>query len=377
MTHRVLITGGAGFIGTHLARRLLREGLEVTLLDNFSPQVHGEVRSLPKDLAGPVRLIAGDVRDSSVFHAALDGQETVVHLAAETGTGQSMYEAERYTSVNLTGTAVLMDYLVNSPGSRVGKIVTASSRAIYGEGKYCCPEHGSVYPEARTEADMKAGQFEPVCPVCVRPCEPLPTDEAARLSPSSYYGLTKQVQEQMTLLFGRTCGLSAFALRYQNVYGPGQSLQNPYTGILAIFSNLARTGQPIYIFEDGEESRDFVYIDDVVEATWRCICSDAAGVDTLNVGSGTRTAVSDVVAEIVGFFGSASDVSVTGAFRLGDIRHNVADLTHVQARLGYTPRWAFADGIREFLTWAQSQQVQTGRYERSLAELSAKGLMHR
>ena len=373
----VLITGGAGFIGTHLARRLLAEGLEVTVLDSFSPQVHGEVRALPEDLAGHVRLITGDVRDKETFHAALRGQETVVHLAAETGTGQSMYEVERYTSVNLSGTAVLMDYLINSPESSVGKVVTASSRAIYGEGKYDCVVHGTVYPEARTEAAMKAGQFEPVCPVCGEPCRSLPTDEDSRLSPSSYYGLTKQVQEQMTLLFGRTRGLSAFALRYQNVYGPGQSLQNPYTGILAIFSNQARAGKPIYVFEDGEESRDFVYIDDVVEATWRCIRPEAVAAEALNVGSGTRTTVREVVAEIVRFFGSESEVSVTGAFRLGDIRHNVADLARAEARLGFVPRWAFSDGIREFLTWAHSQEAQPGQYERSLAELSAKGLMHR
>ena len=232
---KILISGGAGFIGTHLARRLLADGADVTIFDSFSPQIHGGADVLPEEIAPHVRLIRGDVRDQSAFFAALDGQETVVHLAAETGTGQSMYEVSRYTDVNLGGTALLMDYLVNSPKSKITKLVTASSRAIYGEGKYECPAHGSVYPEARREADMKAGRFEPVCPVCAAPCVSVPTDENSRLSPSSFYGLTKQVQEQMTLLFGRTRGVSAFALRYQNVYGPGQSLRNPYTGILAIF----------------------------------------------------------------------------------------------------------------------------------------------
>ena len=374
---RILITGGAGFIGLHLARRLLADGAEVTLFDSFSPQIHGSANRLPADLAPHVRLVRGDVRDKDVFHAALDGQETVVHLAAETGTGQSMYEVFHYTEVNLGGTALLMDYLVNSPQCKVAKIVTASSRAIYGEGKYECPAHGMVYPDARLEADMKAGRFEPVCPICAEPCVSVPTDESSPLSPSSYYGLTKQVQEQMTLLFGRTRGLSAFALRYQNVYGPGQSLQNPYTGILAIFSNQARAGKPITIFEDGEESRDFVYIDDVVDATWRAIRPDAAGVEALNVGSGVRTTVSEVVQEIVRFFGSASEVSVTGAFRLGDIRHNTADLARAEARLGYAPRWEFRDGLREFLTWASAQEAPASRYEESLNELSAKGLMHR
>ena len=373
---RVLITGGAGFIGTHLAQRLLREGLTVTILDNFSPQIHGGLQNLPADLAGHVRLIAGDVRDKDIFQKALADQELVVHLAAETGTGQSMYEVAQYTSVNLTGTAHLMDYLVNSPQSRIEKIVTASSRAIYGEGKYQCAAHGVVYPEARTEEAMKAGQFEPVCPVCTAPCLALPTDEASHLSPSSYYGLTKQVQEQMTLLFARTRGLSAFALRYQNVYGPGQSLKNPYTGILAIFSNQARAGEPIYIFEDGEESRDFVYIADVIEATWCCLRPEMTGVDSLNVGSGARTTVREVVTEITRFFGSHSPVSITGAFRLGDIRHNVADLTRIRQRLGFEPRWAFADGIREFLTWAQSQEAETGGYAKSLEEMRGRGLMY-
>jgi len=374
---RILITGGAGFIGTHLARRLLADGAEVTVFDSFSPQIHGTSEALAPDVAPHVRLVRGDVRDKDAFHAALENQETVVHLAAETGTGQSMYEVSRYTDVNLGGTALLMDYLVNSPNSKITKLVTASSRAIYGEGKYECLAHGTVYPNARLEADMKAGRFEPVCPQCALPCVSVPTDESSRLSPSSYYGLTKQVQEQMTLLFGRTRGVSAFALRYQNVYGPGQSLQNPYTGILAIFSNQARAGLPIYIFEDGQESRDFVYVDDVVEATARTLRPDTAGVEALNVGSGVRTTVSEVVREIVQFFGSASEVSVTGAFRLGDIRHNTADLALAEARLGYQPRWTFHDGLREFLTWAQMQDAPAGRYEESLNELSAKGLMYR
>ncbi|MBV9850626.1 MAG: SDR family NAD(P)-dependent oxidoreductase, partial [Armatimonadetes bacterium] len=341
----VLITGGAGFIGTHLARRLLQEGCAVTVLDNFSPQIHGAAPALAADLAGHVRLVAGDVRDRDAFHQALAGQEAVVHLAAETGTGQSMYEVSRYEEVNVKGTAVLMDFLVNHPGSAVQKVVTASSRAVYGEGKYRCPQHGVVYPAGRDPEAMAAGRFEPPCPHCDADCAPLPTDESAPFAPTSFYGLTKQVQEQMTLLFARARGLSAFGLRYQNVYGPGQSLHNPYTGILAVFSNRARACQPIYVFEDGLESRDFVYIDDVVEATWRCLRPEARGVEALNVGSGIPTTVAEVVREIIAFFGSRSDVSITGEFRLGDIRHNVADLARVRQALGFSPRWPFARGI--------------------------------
>jgi dTDP-L-rhamnose 4-epimerase len=374
----VLITGGAGFIGSNLARRLLREGLNITILDNFSRQIHGNQAELVADLQGRVKLYRGSVTDKSLFHQALAGQDVVVHLAAETGTGQSMYEVERYEEVNLKGTAILMDYLVNSKESLIKKIVVASSRAIYGEGKYCCREHGAVYPERRSKEDMKKGRFEPRCPQCGLDCTMLLTDEDAKIHPSSFYGITKQMQEQMVLLFAKTSGISAYALRYQNVYGPGQSLKNPYTGILAIFANQARLNQPIYVFEDGKESRDFVYIDDVVEATWRCISPAAAGVEALNVGSGEQTAVLQVVAAITGYFSSASPVSVNGAFREGDIRHNVADLTKAKKIIGYESRWKFSQGIAKFLDWARQEESVNvaSRYEQSLEEMKRRGLMH-
>ncbi len=385
---RILITGGAGFIGSHLSRRLLQEGCRVTALDNLSPQIHGEpgpgqeqaavdrILSNCGSWAGNFRLIVGDVRDRAAFTGALDGQDTVVHLAAETGTGQSMYEVEKYEDVNLRGTAILMDYLVNNRASQVKKLVVASSRAIYGEGKYSCGACGVVYPQARRTSDMKAGRFEPICPACQAPCRSLPTDELSAIHPSSFYGLTKHVQERMTLLFAGTLGISGFALRYQNVFGPGQSLKNPYTGILAIFSNRAMANQPIEIFEDGEESRDFVYIDDVVEATVRCIRAEAVGVEAINVGSGKRTTVREVVHEIVKFFGSSSPVAIRGAFREGDIRHNTADLTKARQLLGYEAKWNFQDGVVEFLKWASGQDPATDKYEQSLAEMKERGLIH-
>jgi dTDP-L-rhamnose 4-epimerase len=372
----VLITGGAGFIGSRLARRLVADGCSVTVLDNFSPQVHGEARELPGDLASAVRLIVGDVRDADAMTDALVGQEVVVHLAAETGTGQSMYEVRRYEDVNIGGTAVLFDGIVNQTPRTVRKVVVASSRAVYGEGAYRCAAHGVVFPTARTADDMRAGRFEPVCPTCGSACESTPTPESARTEPSSFYGLTKLTQEQTTLLFARALGIAGFALRYQNVYGPGQSLRNPYTGILAIFSNLARANAPIQIFEDGRESRDFVYIDDVVEATRRCVQEEAVGVHALNIGGGHRTAVREVADEIVAYYGSASSVSVTGAFRLGDVRHNVADLALARQVLGYEPTWSFRDGLREFLAWASAQDAASSDYEASLKEMADKGLLH-
>lgn len=372
----ILVTGGAGFIGTHLVRRLLREGCEVAVLDNFSPQIHGDVRSLPPDISPHVHLHVADIRDKEQLTRALQNQDVVVHLAAETGTGQSMYEVERYASVNIQGTALLMDCLVNKRGSSVRKLLVASSRAIYGEGKYRCQRDGVVYPSPRKAEDMRAGHFEPRCPQCQEACEPLPTSEDSAIRPSSFYGLTKHVQEQMTLLFARTLGLPALALRYQNVYGPGQSLKNPYTGILAIFSNQARANQPINVFEDGRESRDFVYIDDVVEATWRSVNAEGDHVEALNVGCGERTTVSQVVEEIVKFYSSRSEVSVTGSFRKGDIRHNVADLTRARELIGYAPQWSFGRGIVQFLQWAASQEVSASGYESSLEEMRERGLFH-
>lgn len=373
---RVLITGGAGFIGTHVARRLLHEGYEVSILDNFNSQIHGENRNLALDLRGHVNLIAGDVRDKVIFAKALDEQEVVVHLAAETGTGQSMYEVERYTDVNLKGTAVLVDYLVNEKRSKIGKLVLGSSRAVYGEGKYYCRTDGIVYPPGRRADDMKVGRFNPRCQTCGSECEPLPTDEGSRTDPSSIYGLTKRMQEQMILLFAQTLGLSAFALRYQNIYGPGQSLSNPYTGILPAFANLARSNQSIQVFEDGQQGRDFVYIDDVVEATYRCIHS-VSGIDILNVGSGERISIIQVAREISRFFDSTGDLLVTGIFREGDIRNSFADLTRVRLVLDFEPRWKFSDGIREFLSWVQTQEpIGASKYEKSFDEMRDRGLLH-
>jgi dTDP-L-rhamnose 4-epimerase len=373
---RVLITGGAGFIGAHLTRRLLRERCEVAILDNFNPQVHGEIRDLAPDVAPNVILYRADVRDKDVLRRALRGQDVVVHLAADTGTGQSMYEVSRYEEVNIGGTANLIDALVKDPARTVSRILVASSRAVYGEGKYLCDGDGAVFPFGRKAEDMRSGQYEPRCPRCGHSCKTVPTPEDSPFHPISFYGLTKQVQEQLVLMFAKVLGLSAFALRYQNVYGPGQSLQNPYTGILAIFANQARTNQPIYVFEDGCESRDFVFIEDVVEATWRCISTENSAVEVLNVGSGRRTSVLEIAEQIVCLLRSTSAVKVNGSFREGDIRHNYADTGKARSSIGFEPQWIFREGLQEFLTWAQSQEVNASRYESSLAETREHGILH-
>jgi dTDP-L-rhamnose 4-epimerase len=373
---KVLVTGGAGFIGMHLVRRLLREGCSVAILDNFSSQVHGGEQELPSDIAGDVELYRGDVRDHDLASQALSNRDVLVHLAAETGTGQSMYEVGRYQEVNIGGTAAILDLLVNQPNCRVSKVVVASSRAIYGEGKYRCREHGIVYPGGREPVNLQAGQYEPCCPVCGNACIPEATSEDSPNHPLSFYGLTKQVQEQMVLMFARARGFSAYAMRYQNVYGPGQSLSNPYTGILAIFSSLARANSRIQIFEDGDESRDFVFIEDAVEATWRCLSEEAGSVEAFNVGTGQRTTVLQVAREITEFFGSSSEISITGAFRIGDIRHNYADISKLQSTMSFTPQFSFHEGLKQFLDWAEDREGVSVGYESSLREMRERGLLH-
>jgi dTDP-L-rhamnose 4-epimerase len=371
----VLITGGAGFIGTHLTRHLLELGHEVVVLDNFSPQIHAGATELAPDLRANVQLIAGDIADPTVLGPALRGAEGVVHLAAETGTGQSMYEVARYERTNLGGTALIYDLLAKAKAPKLGRMVVASSRAIYGEGAYRCGDHGIVYPLPRSSAEKKTGLFDLACPTCGNACEMAPTPETAPLKPTSFYGLTKQVQEQTALLFGNVLGIPSFALRYQNVYGPGQSLHNPYTGILAIFSNLARAGKTIQIFEDGFESRDFVYVEDVVRATAACLSMDAVGCDAINVGSNETASVIDVANEINLFFGNHSEIRITGAFREGDVRHGMADLAKAKKLIQYKPEWKFLDGLREFLSWAMTNQLSEDHYEESLSEMKRRGFM--
>jgi len=374
---KVLITGGAGFLGTHLTRELLRRSCEVTILDDFSPQVHGTRQTLADDLRNTVPLIQGDVRERDAWEEALDGQSCIVHLAAETGTGRSMYDVAHYEQVNIGGTAQLYDLLAQGE-STVERIVLASSRAVYGEGAYQCATHGLVYPASQPADAMLAGRFDPVCPTCSGICTPAATPESAPMRPASFYGLTKQMQEQTALLFGGVLNIPTVALRYQNVYGPGQSLENPYTGILAIFSNLARAGAPIEVFEDGNESRDFVFIDDAVRATADSVTNDLQGQHAINIGSGTRTSLLEIANAINTFYGGKSELRITGAFRKGDIRHALADLTLARDLLAYEPRISLSDGLDSFLAWAAAHASghDAEAHTRSLTEMRERGLLH-
>lgn len=373
----VLITGGAGFIGSNLALKFVKLGYEVTVLDNLSKQIHGEnaIESpLYLTIKDKVNFIRGDVTNQSDWELALQGQHAVVHLAAETGTGQSMYEITRYADVNMRGTAIFLDYLANKEHS-IEKIIVASSRAIYGEGKYHCSTHGEVFPESRKEVDMSKGDFECNCPYCNGPVELLATSEDSKIHPNSIYGVTKQNQEQMVMMMGKALNIPSVAFRYQNVYGPGQSLTNPYTGILSIFSNLIRNNESIIIFEDGRESRDFVFIDDVVDATIAGLENDNANYEVFNVGSDKPIDVISVAKKLMENYNGNSELNISGNYRIGDIRNNYADLSKIEQKLGYKPKVHFEEGIKRFCNWVLSQQPNESNYERSVNELKEKGLL--
>lgn len=371
--NKVLITGGAGFIGSNLGLKLLEKGYEVTVLDNLSPQIHEENSPLYNSIKDKVNFIKGTVLNYDDWKNALKGVDIVVHLAAETGTGQSMYEIEKYTDVNIKGTSIFLDILANEKHS-VKKMIIASSRSIYGEGKYDCPKCGIVYPNERKDKDMVNGDFNVKCPTCGVNAKLMPTDEDSKIHPSSIYGITKQVQEQMFLTMGKSLNIPAVAFRYQNVYGAGQSLSNPYTGILSIFSTRIKNGNDINIFEDGKESRDFVYVDDVVEATILGIEKDEANCEVFNVGLGEAIDVNTVADTLAKAYSSNSKITISGNFRLGDIRDNYADLTKIREKLEFNPKVSFEEGIRRFTAWVEKQEVVEDKYEKSIEEMKEKGL---
>ena len=369
----ILITGGAGFIGSNLALKLIEKGYKVTVLDNLSPQIHTSNSPLYDSIKDKVRFIKGTVLSYDDWKNALEEIDVVVHLAAETGTGQSMYEIEKYTDVNIKGTSIFLDILANEKHS-VKKMIVSSSRAIYGEGKYECSSCGIVYPNERKDEDMSKGDFTVKCPTCNANAKLLATDENSKIHPSSIYGITKQVQEQMFMVMGKTLNIPALAFRYQNVYGAGQSLSNPYTGILSIFSTRIKNGNDINIFEDGKESRDFVYIDDVVDATILGIEKDEANYEVFNVGLGLAIDVNKVASTLVKEYKSNSKISISGNYRLGDIKDNYADLTKIQTKLGFEPKVSFEDGIKRFTKWVNAQEVVEDQYEKSINEMKEKGL---
>jgi dTDP-L-rhamnose 4-epimerase len=374
----ILVTGGAGFIGSSLALKLHRTGYSVTILDNLLPQIHGEnpIETSPlfnSILNSGIQFISGSVTSKKDWLRVLERQDAIIHLAALTGTGQSMYEIENYIKVNIGGTALLLDILSNNKHS-IKKIVIASSRAIYGEGKYRCEKHGEVFPLHRSNDNMQKGDFECKCPICNNDVSLMPTDEESKIHPSSIYGITKQTQENMVLTICKALGIPAVAFRYQNVYGPGQSLTNPYTGILSIFSTQIKNGNDLNIFEDGRESRDFVYIDDVVAATILGLKKTKANYEIFNVGSGRSNDVLTVAFALRNYYNSSVNIHISGNYRIGDIRHNYADISKIKKFLNYEPKISFNEGLKNLCNWVDQQEVQKDKYQESIEELSKKGL---
>jgi dTDP-L-rhamnose 4-epimerase len=372
----ILITGGAGFIGSNLALKLLSKGYLVTVLDNLSHQIHGTDPSkspLYSSIKDKVNFVNGTVLSRDDWRLALNGIDIVVHLAAETGTGQSMYEIEKYTDVNVKGTSIFLDILTNEVHT-VKKIVVASSRAVYGEGKYLCKDHGVVYPLLRQDYDMANAYFDCRCPKCGEKVQALATDELSQINPMSIYAITKQVQEQMCMIIGKSLGIPAVAFRYQNVYGAGQSLSNPYTGILSIFSTRIRSHSPINIFEDGIESRDFVYVDDAVDATILGIERVEANNEIFNVGSGIPVSVIDIAKELRAAYGVDVKIDVSAEYRVGDIRHNFADLSKIRKVLNFSTKISMKEGVSRFASWVNKQHLGRDIYNKSVEELKLRGL---
>lgn len=373
----ILITGGAGFIGSNLSLALIKKGYSITVLDNLSSQIHGinPVKTSPlyQSIIGKVNFIHGTVTSKEDWLKALKQQDAIIHLAAETGTGQSMYEINKYVYTNIGGTAMMLDILTNEKHS-IQKMIVASSRAIYGEGKYECKNHGVVYPNSRKEIDMQNGDFECKCPICECSVKLLATSEDSKINPTSVYGITKQNQEQMVLIVGKSIGIPAVAFRYQNVYGPGQSLLNPYTGILSIFSTQIKNGNNINIFEDGKESRDFVYIDDVINATILGLEKKEANNKVFNVGADEPINVIYIAEKLIENYQSKVTLNISGNYRIGDIRHNYADLLKISNFLGYQARVKIDEGLNKFCLWVNSQEIQKDGFTASLNEMKAKGL---
>lgn len=372
----VLITGGAGFIGTHLTKAALDAGHRVRILDNLSPQIHGaEPDYTPPNGA---EFVLGDVTVRADLERTLEGVDTIVHLAAETGTGQSMYEIDRYYRVNVQGTALLFDILANRDHG-VGNVVLGSSRSVYGEGAYLCracdPAGARRFPGARSPEQLAAHRWTPACPVCGSSVESVATREDDWLAPASVYAATKLAQEELVRVACGALGIAYTILRFQNVFGEGQSLTNPYTGILSIFSTRIRLGQSLPVFEDGEETRDFVHVDDIAKALLRCIERPVRGGATINVGSGKPTSIMEVATLLKTIMGSDIEPHVTGDYRVGDIRNNFADITKLESVLEFRPTVSVEQGMRRFVEWVQTQPVPQDLLDRANAELKARKLM--
>ena len=370
MKKKVLVTGGAGFIGSFIVDELVNRGDEVTILDNLDPQVHnGEI---PPYLNKRAKFVKGDVLDRNLLSSLVANADVVFHEAAAVGIGQSMYQIHHYMDVNSQGTAQLLDILVNDKHS-VKKLIVAASMSSYGEGLYECSKCGKINPSLRPEEQMKKGKWEQICPNCSSQLKPLPTTEDTPTDPNSIYALSKKNQEDMALMIGKTYGIPTIALRYFNVYGPRQSLSNPYTGVAAIFmSRLKNNNRPV-IYEDGLQTRDFVSVHDIAVANIIVMDSKKADYEVFNVGSGVPRSIKSIAEDLAKLMGKKLQPDVTKKFRKGDIRHCFADISKIK-KLGFNPSVSFEEGMKELIEWSSSMKAED-KFDQAAKELKNKGLI--
>ncbi len=371
----VLVTGGAGFIGSHLVDELVELGHRVRVLDNLSPQVHGKGQEVPPYLNENAEFMMGDVRDRDALKRAIKGVEVIFHQAAAVGVGQSMYDIAHYIEVNVLGTANLLDVLVNEKNG-VEKIIVASSMSNYGEGKYHCEDCGTVYPRLRSIKQFEKKEWEMKCPHCQRHVMPIPTDEEKPLHPTSVYATSKRDQEEMFINVGRAYDIPAVALRYFNTYGPRQALSNPYTGVAAIFSSRIINGHNPVIFEDGLQGRDFVHVSDVVQANILAMEKEDANYEIFNVGTGKMTNLLEMVEILIQKLGYNPNIEpeITNKFREGDIRYCYADISKIEKKLGFKPEVEFEEGFSGLINWVMTQ-TSVDTFEDAKTELESRGLI--
>ena len=379
---KLLITGGAGFIGSVIVNKLYGlDSYDITVIDSMTEQIHGKdwgQSYLYKTIEGKCNFIKASVTDINVMKEVVPQNEYILHLAAETGTGQSMYQINQYNETNVMGTSNLLQTIsLAGKKSKVKKIVLSSSRSVYGEGKYECPNCGVVYPDSRDKGRMLSGDFNFYCPNCGEQLKLIPTTEDSAIKPASLYAYTKYAQEMMLRTMCPALGIDYTIFRFQNVYGVGQSLKNPYTGILSVFSTLMLDNKPVNIFEDGLESRDFVNVQDIADGVIACLDNDRSNGQTMNLGSGTNTSVIEIAGILKKHYNSTSEIRVTGDFRIGDIAHNKADITRAKEILGFQPQISLEEGLKQFCEWVVCQDTDNTKYEQSLAEMEQAGMFIR
>lgn len=372
---KVIVTGGAGFVGSHLVDKLVEQGHDVTIFDNLEDQVHGGTR--PDYLNKNAQFVQGDVRDRDTLLQAIRGKEVIFHQAAAVGVGQSMYEIRKYADYNSTGGANLLDLVINESPVRdtVEKMVVASSMSIYGEGQYRCRACGIVYPTLRTTEQLEAKNWDIFCPQCGATVDHMGTEESKPLFPTSIYAITKRDHEEMFLVTGRSYKIPTVALRYFNIYGTRQALSNPYTGVAAIFSSRILNNASPVIYEDGLQSRDFVHVSDIVQANLLAMEKPEADYEMFNVGTGVNTSVKRVAELLINKLkpGVNLEPVIENKFREGDIRHCYADISKIRTRLGYAPRIQFEDGLAALVDWVAQQRAEDG-FEKARKELESRGL---